>query len=222
MTDIINIHTHQLEKDENTFSIYNISLPCKEFPEKIYFSAGWHPWHIEAYNLSQIDNLLEEVASMKNLLAIGECGLDRVMKINLGKQAEVFRLHIIAAKKYDKPLIVHCVKAYSDLLQMLKKEKFNGKFVLHNFNGNHDQLDNLLRFDAYFSLGEQLRNPISKLNNSLKYIPIERIFLETDDSAFSISETYLFASNLLHITIEDLKSQLKQNFSSFIGGDFGK
>lgn len=220
MADFINIHTHQIEKGENAFSIYNISLPCKEFPEEIYFSAGWHPWHIEAYDLPQISNSLEEIASMKNLLAIGECGLDRDIKINLGKQAEVFRLHINMAKKYDKPLIVHCVRAYSDLTEMLKKEKFIGRFIIHNFNGNCQQLDNLLRFNAYFSLGEQLWNPRSRLNKSLKDIPVERIFLETDDSAFSIRETYLFASDLLHIPIEDLKSQVKQNFTSLFGNYF--
>jgi TatD DNase family protein len=219
MIDFINIHTHQLVKDENTFSLYNIALPCKEIPEKIYLSAGWHPWDIEDYDLPQIDNSLNEIVALKYLLAIGECGLDRSIKISFEKQAEVFKLHLKTAKEHVKPLIIHCVRAYSDLLQMLMSENFNGKFILHNFNGNRYQIDSILKFDAYFSLGKQLLNPIPRFCESLKYIPVERIFLETDDSAISINDIYFLASELLNIPVIDLKLQLKQNLFSLIGVD---
>jgi TatD DNase family protein len=109
------------------------------------------------------------------------------------------------------------VRAYSDLLEMLKKEKYNGKIVLHNFNGNKHQINSFLKLDAFFSLGEQLRNRNSKLKETLLYLPRERIFLETDDSEISIKEIYFFVSNLLRIPIEELKLQIKQNFFLLFG-----
>jgi TatD DNase family protein len=217
MIDFIDIHTHRLVKDENTFSILNISLPCNEIPERIYISTGWHPWFIEPFDLCQIKNTLERVAASQNILALGECGLDRSVKTPFKKQVEVFRAHLTVAKMLEKPLIIHCVRAYSDLLEMLKKEKYTGKIVLHNFNGNRHQIDSFLKLNTFFSVGKQLRNRYSKLNESLPYLPPERIFLETDDSIFKIIETYSLASDLLHIPLNDLKSQIKQNFTVLFG-----
>jgi TatD DNase family protein len=218
MTNFIDIHTHRLNRDKNIFSVMNIALPSNEIPEKIYVSAGWHPWDIEPFDLSQIKNLLEIAATRQNVLALGECGLDRSIKIPFEKQIEVFKVHLSIAKKLEKPLVVHCVKAYSDLLEIMKKEKFNGKIVLHNFNGNQLQIDSFLKLDTFFSLGKLIGNRNSKIYKSIHYLPLERIFLETDDSEISIQETYFFASKLLHIPVEKLKSQIIQNFSTVFGG----
>jgi TatD DNase family protein len=217
MINFIDIHTHRLNRDENTFSVMNIRLPDNEIPEKIYVSAGWHPWDIEPFPLFQIKTSLENAASRENVLALGECGLDRSVNIPFEKQVEVFKIHLSLAKKLEKPLIVHCVKAYSDLLEILKKEKFNGKIVLHNFNGNRPQIDSFLKTDTFFSLGKQIENQNSKAYKSIAYFPPEKIFLETDDAEISIQETYLFASKLLNIPVEKLKSQIKQNFTMLFG-----
>jgi TatD DNase family protein len=217
MIDYIDIHTHHLKKDSYTFSIFNISLPCNDLPEDIYFSAGWHPWYIGAFDLIQIENTLEEITHHKNVIVIGECGLDRAINTPIEKQYEVFMFHIELAKKYGKPLIIHCVRAYSDLLEILKNERFEGRFVLHNFNGNQFQIDSFLKFEAYFSFGRQLIRPDRKLTDSMKYIPIERIFLETDDSEFPVSMFYDIASNLLQIPVDVLKIQINENCTKLLG-----
>jgi TatD DNase family protein len=217
MTNFIDIHTHRFKKDENTFSIYNILLPCDEIPEKTKISVGVHPWHIEQIDLFQIENMLAGFASKDNVLTIGECGFDRSIKIPIEKQTEVFRIHLAIAKKYEKPLIIHCVRAYSDLVEILKKEKFRGKLVLHNFVGNKFQIDQFLKFETYFSTGKQLVFPDSKFFESLKYIPIERLFFETDDSDFTIKDMYMSASVLLQIPLEVLKSQIQHNLTQLFG-----
>jgi TatD DNase family protein len=217
MNDFIDIHTHETEKEDNTFSILNISLPNNEIPEKRYLSIGWHPWFIEPFDLQQIRNRLEEVATYQNVLAIGECGLDRSIKTPIEKQSEVFRTHLTVAKIVEKPLIIHCVRAHSDLLEILKKEKYSGKFILHNFNGNPKQIDSFLKFNAFFSIGKQQMIRNLNLNKSLIHIPLERIFLETDDSVFTIHETYYLATELLAIPLIDLNSLIKFNFKSVFG-----
>jgi TatD DNase family protein len=217
MIDFIDVHTHKAGKDGNTFSILNFSLPVTEIPENIFISIGWHPWFIEPFDLLQIRNRLEEVASGQNVLTIGECGLDRSIKIPIEKQNEVFRYHLAISRIVKKTIIIHCVRAYSDLLDILKKEKFTGKFILHNFNGNQKQVDCFLKFDAFFSFGKQQMIRNQKIAKTLNYIPKERLFLETDDSAFSISETYTLASDLLNFPIIELKSTIKNNFTNVFG-----
>lgn len=213
MIDFIDIHTHKIESDENILSILNISLPCKEIPKKKYLSIGLHPWNTENFDHDRIKNELEQFAVWQNVLAIGECGLDRSIKTQIDQQVAAFYIHLNVAKKVEKPLIIHCVRAYSDLLEILKKEKFTGKFILHNFNGNKQQIDRFLYFDAFFSFSKQqlIRNP--KLNTLLPLIPLERIFLETDDSVFTIMETYSLVSDLLNIPFPELKLQIIQNFN---------
>jgi TatD DNase family protein len=220
MIDFIDIHTHRTEIEDHTFSIFNITLPNIEIPENRYISMGWHPWFIEPYDLFQIRNWLEEVAPYQNVLAIGECGLDRSINIPIEKQSEVFRVHLSVAKMVEKPLIIHCVRAYSDLLEIFKKEKYTGKFIFHNFSGNQKQIDSFLKFDTYFSLSKQQMIRKLNLNKSLVQIPPERIFLETDDSVFSIQETYSLASELLNIPLIDLKSAIKCNFILIFGSGF--
>jgi TatD DNase family protein len=216
MIEYIDIHTHHTEKDECTFSVINISLPSDNVPEKTSFSAGWHPWHINSFELLKIQNNLEEISLNQNVIAFGECGLDRAVNTSIEKQAQVFKFHIDIAKKHKKPMIIHCVKAYSDLLSIFTKESYNGNFVLHNFNANLIQTERFLKFNAFFSFGKHLMKPGSRLIELLKYIPFERIFIETDDSDYSISELYLRAANMLQIPLEEMKKQLKQNFISLL------
>lgn len=218
MINFIDIHTHHLEKDDNTFSIYDLSITQNEISEKRYISVGCHPWDIENYDLLLMKKTLEKVVSKENVLTIGECGFDRLIKTPIMKQIAAFNLHIKMAKEFNKPLIIHCVKAYSDLLEILKKENYNGKFILHNFNGNRFQIDSFLKFNSFFSFGKGLKNPSSKFVESLKYISVDKILLETDDSDYSISQIYFFASDLLNIPIEDLKRIMKQNFKTLFEG----
>lgn len=217
MIEFINIHTHRTGNEEDTFYIQNIALPTGHLPEKTFVSAGWHPWHIGTFNLEEIEAALNVFATEKTVLLIGECGFDRTIKTPVEKQAEVMRLHINAALMYHKPLIIHCVKAYSDLEHLLKTEKFGGTIVLHDFNGNQFQIERFLKFDSYFSLGKQLMNPNSNVQKSIMKIPIDRIFLETDETDYSIKEIYQQTANLLQLNTAELKRQIRENFKSLLG-----
>jgi len=163
MVDFIDIHTHEIESEENILSISNISLPCKEIPKKKYLSIGLHPWNTENFDHDRIKNELEQFAVWQNVLSIGECGLDRSIKTPINQQVAAFYIHLNVAKKVEKPLIIHCVRAYSDLLEILKKEKFCGKLILHHFNGNKQQLDRFLQYNVFFSFSKQQLNRNSKL-----------------------------------------------------------
>lgn len=217
MIDYIDIHTHRTEQQQNILSVFNLLQPVKEIPEGFYFSSGWHPCDIEKVSIKEIKCSLEKIIHNDRLIAIGECGLDRLSSTNWEKQLEVFNLHLQFARQYDKPLIIHCVKAYSDLLHILKKENFKGNFVLHGFNGNNQIVEKFMNYNAWFSFGKLLFNSNSKLKVIIKDIPPERLLFETDEADYSISDIYIRASELLNIPIDQLVERIKKNVNELVG-----
>lgn len=218
MIEFIDVHTHKTATIESRiFMLRNYRLPVNELPENFYFSAGWHPWDIEDFSIKEIGNSLDQVLSSKNLLAIGECGLDRAIITPIDYQVEVFKLHLRKAVLSSKPVIVHCVRAYSDLLGILKKVKPLPGIIIHGFNGNSFEAANLIKFNCYLSFGKSIFSDKSKNEKVLPSVPIERLFFETDEDEISITDIYLRATEILNIKLADLTRQVKKNLNELTG-----
>ena len=155
-----------------------------------------------------------------SVIAIGECGLDRVLKVNWKKQVEVFVWHLRLAQQYHLPLIIHCVRAYGEVLKYLLDHKINTPVIFHGYNGNVQQTQRLLQEDnIYFSFGELLFRK-SKAQQVLPQIPLERIFLETDCSAKKIDEIYRQAATLLAVKEATLVKTIGKNVYALWGDKF--
>ncbi|MCF8359649.1 MAG: TatD family hydrolase [Prolixibacteraceae bacterium] len=218
MIDYLDIHTHQADPENNrVFSLRNYRLPVKEIPPVVYFSAGWHPWDINNVPLAEIEKSLSSILASKNMLAIGECGLDRTIQVPIAFQTDVFMLHLKMALRHNKPVIVHCVKSCSDLVGILKSFKQRPKCVIHGFNGNRFEANNLIKFGCYLSFGKSIFSEKSKTTDVLPAIPLEKLFFETDDDDISIADIYLRATEILRIPLVDLIQQVKQNFNELMG-----
>ena len=218
MLSFIDIHTHRdYSEPDSTLFIKNILLPNQNIPAKGFFSAGWHPWHIENYTLKTIKNELNEVLNHKNMVAIGEFGLDRAIKTPLPFQKEVFNLHLEVAEMKEKPVIVHCVKAYSDLLEILKVRRPRQAIILHDFHGSLQQIEQLLKYNTYFSIGEINEKQKTRRSASFQHIPLNRLFIETDESALSIEQIYQNTASLIGISLSELKFQVFQNYLAVFG-----
>ncbi len=215
----IDIHTHSNKLSEN-LNIINV------FPEDIdtikednFYSLGLHPWEIPNVNIDEQIKIIEKNVRKKNILAIGETGLDK-FKPGFNKQKDVFLKQIKIAEDHNKPIIIHCVKAYSELLEIFKKEKPEIPVIIHRYSGNKTIADQLLKYNCYLSFGHELFNTKSKPANIFKSILNTNIFLETDDSALSVFEIYKKAAELKNINIEELKLIIKQNFTKCFGNLF--
>ena len=205
---IINIHTHQILNRENTFSLFNIS------PEKFaelstsgnnYFSAGIHPWHIDSTVEEKIKTL-KQIASNPAVLAIGETGLDKLCDVDFNIQKEIFNCQISIAKETGKPLIIHCVKAWDEMRQILKETQINVPVIFHGFRGKPQIARELTKAGFYLSFG----NLFNK--KSLEVTPFNRIFLETDDKNFAIEEVYKLVAEVKGISVEKLIEIVGENF----------
>lgn len=223
MHPFIDIHTHHDYTNQgSTLFIKNILLPTQKIPYQGLFSAGWHPWYIENITLKEIESVLDEVLLNENMAAIGECGLDRAIETPLHFQKEVFNLHLEKAEMKDKPVIVHCVKAYSDLLEILKVRQPRQAIILHDFHGNLQQIDQLLKYNTYFSIGEINEKQKRRKSASLQHIPLNRLFLETDESLVPIASIYQTTAKMIGITLDDFKSQVFANYKTvFVEGAEG-
>ena len=218
MNAYIDIHTHHTNPlITSSWGLRNILLHYQEVPINQFVSAGWHPWHIENHSLSEIEDRLLKAIQYNNVLAIGECGLDRLTPIPISSQEEVFLIHLKAAHKTSRPMIIHCVKSYSDLLNIFKQNSPEVPVILHGFNGNQKQVEQFLKYNTYFSFGEALFRQNQKLTGALDSVPLPRLFLETDDSATSIEKIYIRAGKLLNQPVESLKAQLYKNFITIFG-----
>jgi len=146
-----------------------------------------------------------------NIIAIGETGIDRVCTTPLILQEQIFKQHIDISEKEKKPLIIHSVHSYYDILKFHKKHKPIMPWILHGYNGNQEITKQFLKYNIYFSLGQIQNN--NKINNILNIIPRDRLFVETDNAKISITEVYSNISLKLNIVEEELKEIISQNFN---------
>ena len=209
MIPYVNIHTHHLSKDSGVFLFNN----RYGFDSKVYvdsfFSVGIHPWDSEL-DVSKI--AFERVIQHPNCLAIGECGLDRLTSPDLAKQEEVLKFQLKLAIKYRKPVIIHCVKAYEEIIKICDPYHSKIPIMIHGFNKSYELLSQLIAKGFYISLHPFF---FKKEENIIRTISLEKLFLETDNNRLiSIQEIYKMTSVRLKISEEYLKNKIYNNFTT--------
>lgn len=197
----VDIHTHI-----DNQSVIRIVDECGE---KILTTVGVHPWEVES--VEEASTPLP-CASVEMTAAVGEVGLDKAHRDTFEKQVEVFRAMVELSESYRKPMIVHCVRAYSELIAMRKSAKAKMPWVIHGFNGSVETMLQLLRHDMYISLGEVLYRNEPKAAEILKNLPVERLFLETDVSGRNIKDVYAKAATLMECEVDFLCKQIFENY----------
>lgn len=215
----IDIHTHGAnEATSKAICVRNVF--AANYPEMVsenYVSVGLHPWHIKKATLKQDLENLNAAAQQNNVIAIGETGLDRAITVSLDLQKTIFESHLIIAAKANKPVIIHAVRAYPDIVEVYKKTRLDTTLIFHGFNGNTQTAKQLTGKGFYLSFGENLFKDKSNASAVFRDIPLEHIFLETDESKKSIVEIYARAAELKKMASENLKGQIHQNFINCFG-----
>jgi TatD DNase family protein len=214
LSDYIDIHTHSSR--DNCFYLRNIFAQdlATGLPDAIPCSIGLHPWHIQQVEVENCLLKVEEFASLSQVLALGESGLDRNIDIPFEIQEKVFMEHIRISEKISKPLVIHCVKAYSDLLQIRKSKGWKMNWMFHWFNENLAIANELLIMNCYLSFGRSLFHPNGRNAEVFRALPLDHIFLETDDAEVTIENVYTRAAELKAISVDNLKKIVNENFKN--------
>lgn len=204
----INIHTHQTTRSSG-WHVQNLHKDFENTSSLFQYSAGLHPWYLNEKTWSHDFNLLESAHKKKELIAVGECGLDRKCDTPFKLQEEVFIRHIELANQLAKPLIIHCVRAYPDTLKLLKDYRIHVPVIFHGFQSNEFIAKQILDYGYYLSFGAGLLNP--SCETVFNKISLQSIFLETDDQEINIEEIYKQACCIKQIPLENLQFQIQIN-----------
>jgi TatD DNase family protein len=213
-TDYIDIHTHQQNTDPDIFSVRCLLTHQPERPHDYPTSAvsvGAHPWFIEKDNLL---TTLEDVAisaTGSNVVAIGEAGLDKVKGAEMPTQITAFEKQAIIANNLLKPLIVHCVKAWDELLAVHRNINPRVPWIIHGFMGSKELAGQIIDKGMFISLWYSFA--LAERSASLiKWMPQDRLFLETDSSDANIKDIYAKVAGNLNISVDSLKSTIVGNY----------
>jgi TatD DNase family protein len=179
-----------------------------------HYSYGLHPWYINEETLQQDLRKLEVRANEKRCIAIGECGLDKMGKVDFKLQEQAFIEQIRIANHYKKPMIIHCVKAFNELINCLNLNNNEVPVIIHGYNNNENIARVLLDNGCLFSFGKALLGYESNASKAIKNIGRKNFFLETDDADISIKYIYRKASELLGVDEELIKAQIQSNFEN--------
>lgn len=201
-----NTHTHFSFHPLFEIVQSEIGLPCAKF-----HSVGVHPWNAESYISTTIEEFIK-IIDNKQLLAIGEVGLDKLKGPELDQQIEVFITQVKVSEKLGLPAIIHCVKAWNELKLIKKSMNPSQTWIYHGFS-QAAIVDEVINQGMMISLGSAiLHHP--KNQQIIDAIPDNRILIETDDGEIEIIEIYRIIAQLKKISLLELTTIVAQNFKN--------
>lgn len=217
--DFIDIHIHNGTPSPGIFLLQSLMAHEEKYPidlQGIAYTIGVHPWFLNEDNREGQFSSVRNLADLPGIIAIGEAGFDRLRGPSQEIQRKAFEEQIILSEEIKKPVIIHCVRAWDEILAVHKKLRPKMRWMIHGFRGHIGLANQLLSKGMYLSFWVEfvIRPEASAL---LKQLPNDRIFLETDGADVKIHDIYNKVALDLNLTVEELKSIILGNFNKFFG-----
>jgi TatD DNase family protein len=218
--DYIDIHVHGGSPASGIFILESLMAHEEKFPADVSgvaYTYGIHPWFLNEDNHKQLIISVENSINHPDIIAIGEAGFDRLRGPSIELQRKAFEEQIAISEETGKPVVVHCVRAWDELLSVQKKLKPKMPWLVHGFRGNVELAAQLLSKGMYLSFWFDfvLRPESCYL---LRQLPINRIFLETDGADVDIRIIYDKVASDLNMSVDELKSIILKNFNRCLIG----
>jgi len=184
-----NVHTHYRAQAADETVLRNAYMYAQRLrPTDYALSAGLHPWYIHG-EIAAAEEGLQAALRNPQVKALGECGLDRLKGPPFEIQYTFLQMQRRLAEAVGKPLIIHCVRAYDEILEQLKDAEV--PVILHDFRAGLVQTQRLLHYPQfYFSLGKGLLNGSPGHLQAYAVIPPERLLFETDTLRMPVRRVY--------------------------------
>ena len=212
---MFNFHTHNVD---DIPCILNVRLDggvaqdaaCST-PQKsgVALSVGLHPWDVASDWQERVEKV-RFMAASDRVWTIGECGLDKVRGGAFSQQMEAFRAQVALAEELEKPMVIHCVKAFDELLalrrELLEQHRREGRgvqpWVVHGFRGKPEQAKQLMAKGLLLSFGHHYHV------ETLRFVFTTScpFYLETDDSPFSVRQIYGQVARHLDVDVVRLET----------------
>ena len=216
----VNIHGHRHANNIQEWVMMN--LMAREYPpddiDSGYYSVGFHPYSVGKVEEEETHNKVRLATENPNIFAIGEVGLDKSIEAPLADQMRVFEKQVSIAEFADLPVILHVVKAFNEIIDFMKNYKPVVPMIIHGYNGSAQMAEDLVKAGFLISFGEAIAKEHSKIVEALQKVPIEKLFLETDEGDLDIREIYHFAAELKGVSMDHLRIQIFENARTHIPG----
>ena len=184
---VTDIHTHNAHTQAQTID-----------------TVGIHPWHALEADISVVEAAVAEVD------AVGEIGMDFACDVPKEVQMAIFRAQLTLAERHKKAVVLHCVRAFEEVVKVLSEYRLRA-VIFHGFVGSVEQAQRAVAQGFYLSFGERtFRSP--KTIEALRFTPLSRIFVETDESTTPIEEIYARIAELRGISTAELIAATEENF----------
>ena len=207
-----NLHTHQFTNQPEVLELVN-QYP-QEFDASIpFYSIGIHPLYIDENRLESDFKIVDEKLALPECLALGECGLDKRSETPFEIQLSVFERQLALAEKHNKPVVIHCVAAFQELIEIKKRLKISVPMIVHGFSKKTELAKQLTDNGFYVSFGKNLlRNP--ELESVFVSIPNDRFLLETDMVEEGIRAVYALAAKYKGLALSELQDIVNKNYTT--------
>lgn len=204
---MINFHSHHRPLDRDSKTIFNVHR-SEMFLGNVRCSIGLHPWYLQRDTLEMDYLWMNELSVKPEVIAIGECGLDKLCKVSWELQLDAFHWQVNLAKVVQKPLIIHCVRAQQDILKVIKD--IGVSFVFHGFNRSSHMANEIIEAGGSLSLSLDFLKTENGQRVAMN-VDQKSIFLETDDATFSIQEAYICLAKIWKKELRDVEDIIAQN-----------
>lgn len=229
MPALYDLHSHCCYSDSVSMlccaTSYDSWMPILELKQKRHVARaiGLHPWFIGSrpeYWKSELENYLSKDCS----LSIGECGLDFHRGVNRDEQLEVFEKHLELAVAYQRPLSIHSVRCWPEMLSLLSLYQVPKGSVIHRFGGSLEIAEQCISKGVLISLGPEIlhgRSP--KTERLIREIPLCSFVLESDaeagtaEPASLLHRVYEEVATIRGLEVSELVEQIGNTCSSVWG-----
>jgi TatD DNase family protein len=201
----------------NAESISRMFAVASRYPGVCYPMIGLHPEDVK----DDWQSVLEDMHQyLPKVVAVGETGLDFYWDSTYKKeQIEALEHQISWAKEYDLPLVIHMRKAEQELFEVMDRHKSDDlRGIFHCFSGSKETAQRMLAYEGFvLGIGGVLTFKNCRLSETLKYVPIDRIVLETDAPYLApvpyrgkrnepayVHHVAQFLSQIYNVTLEEL------------------
>ncbi|CAL1532862.1 unnamed protein product [Lymnaea stagnalis] len=144
---------------------------------------GCAPKYADRFNFSQIDEF-QMALYAKNVIAVGPCGLDCTIKLDMGLQRTVFKLQIEIATEMGLPLVIQSKMADLDCLDLLERyTPSTQKIHIQGFEGDDNTASCWMSSfpNVYFGLTPVIGDSATPtyIKDMVRSIPLNRVLLES-------------------------------------------
>ncbi len=167
---------------------------------------GVHTWGIHPWTLHETP-----LPRPEDIMAIGECGLDKACDTPWDAQLAAFVRCIRQSEAWQKPLYLHCVRAQGECLQQRILQHATQPWIWHGFRGGAKAMQQPLQHNGYICLGPR------HSEDAARQCPIERLLLESDENRDSIEDLYRHIATLRGISTEMLCRAMRENYLRLFG-----